>query len=298
MNSLSASSSFGRLLFALLLAAGLHLIMLDLLPPQNLPPARSDKSLELTLISGAAPAVQPVTPATPSEVVAPSTTPPSTPKAVLPAPEHTEDTAPKVPAIPVRVPAESPAAPKTAEAPEKKAIKPQNIKPTQTAPKPVKPKPAPAPQVPAETTLSSTNLLARSLSMARAIPEPGWQNPLNAPRVRRLSSDSRKHSPDESSYLMQWRQKVQRVGQLNYPESARREKLSGQLRMLVVLRSDGSLDYSEVLSSSGYLDLDRAALRIIDLAAPFQPFPVELRKTTDRLEIIRVWRFENNTVVY
>ena len=134
--------------------------------------------------------------------------------------------------------------------------------------------------------------------MARAIPEPSWQDPLNAPRVRRLSSDSRKHSPDESSYLMQWRQKVQRVGQLNYPESARREKLSGQLRMLVVLRSDGSLDYSEVLSSSGYPDLDRAALRIIDLAAPFQPFPVELRKTTDRLEIIRVWRFENNTVVY
>lgn len=141
-------------------------------------------------------------------------------------------------------------------------------------------------------------MLARSLTMARAIPEPGWDNRSDAPRVRRLSGDSRRHSHHENSYLMQWRQKVQRIGQLNYPESARREKLSGQLRMLVVLQSDGSLDYSEVLTSSGYPALDEAALRIIDLAAPFQPFPVELRKTTDRLEIIRVWRFENNTVVY
>lgn len=116
-------------------------------------------------------------------------------------------------------------------------------------------------------------------------------------RTRRLQG-TRDNSAVENSYLMHWREKVQRIGALNYPESARRQKLSGQLRLLVVLRADGTLDEVTVISTSKSPELDQAAVRIVQLSAPFRPFPVAMQKTTDRLEIIRVWKFENDTVVY
>ena len=70
--------------------------------------------------------------------------------------------------------------------------------------------------------------------------------------------------------------------------------LYGKLRLLVVIRADGSLQDIRLLSSSGYAVLDEAAIKIVRMAAPYAPFPAELRATTDQLEIIRTWQFQEN----
>lgn len=108
----------------------------------------------------------------------------------------------------------------------------------------------------------------------------------NRPRIRRLTSVSAR-SAVEAGYLSAWRQRVERVGNANYPGGG----VEGNLRMLVIIRFDGSLEEVRLLESSGHRALDQAALRIIRLAAPFPAFPVDMRKHYDQLEIIRTWQF-------
>jgi protein TonB len=114
-----------------------------------------------------------------------------------------------------------------------------------------------------------------------------------SPRIRRLTSVSARRTSD-AYYLESWRRKVEAVGNLNYPEEARRERLYGSLRMLVAIKPDGELKEVRILDSSGHKVLDDAALRIVRLAAPFAPFPEEMRQSTDVLEIIRTWEFRRN----
>ncbi len=113
------------------------------------------------------------------------------------------------------------------------------------------------------------------------------------PRVRRVSSVSTRAAAD-AAYLHEWRQRLEAVGNKYYPEASRRYGIYGSLRLLVTVRQDGSLEDVQVLSSSGYAVLDEAAIKIVRLAAPFAPFPAELKATTDKLEIIRTWQFQEN----
>jgi protein TonB len=154
----------------------------------------------------------------------------------------------------------------------------------------------PAEATPPVTGLSSS-LLARSLEIAslEAKLDDMRQERAHEPRVRRLTSASTRESYD-ALYLESWRRKVERVGNLNYPEEARRRKLFGSLRLLVTLRPDGSLQRVELLKSSGYKLLDDAAKRIVRMAAPYPVFPPELRKQADLVEIIRTWKFERSRV--
>jgi len=94
-----------------------------------------------------------------------------------------------------------------------------------------------------------------------------------------------------ATYVEAWRQKVERVGNLNYPEAAREQKIYGQLRMTVSIKADGSLEKIEINQSSGHQVLDNAARRIVELAAPYSPFPEDIRKDTDILSITRTWTF-------
>ncbi len=110
------------------------------------------------------------------------------------------------------------------------------------------------------------------------------------PRRYTLTSASTRKSHD-ALYLDGWRRRIEAIGNLNYPEEARRQELYGTLRMLVSLRPDGEVDEVEILSSSGYHVLDQAAVQIVHLAAPFEPFPEAMRSEVDILEIIRTWRF-------
>lgn len=110
------------------------------------------------------------------------------------------------------------------------------------------------------------------------------------PRIYRLTAASTQRDKG-AWYKEEWRKKIERIGNLNYPEQARREKTYGSLRMLVSLNRDGSLYEVQLLESSGKPVLDEAAMRIVRLAAPFAPFTGDL-SDIDRLEIIRTWRFE------
>ena len=93
-----------------------------------------------------------------------------------------------------------------------------------------------------------------------------------------------------AQYIEDWRQKVERIGTLNYPEAAR-GKLYGSLVLSVSINHDGSLNRVDINRSSGYKVLDDAARRIVQMASPYSPFPPEIRRDTDILEITRTWYF-------
>lgn len=111
------------------------------------------------------------------------------------------------------------------------------------------------------------------------------------PRVRRLTSVATKASAD-AAYLNSWAQQIEQVGNENFPREALRQGLFGNLRMSVSLFPNGTVSEVQILQSSGHKVLDDAAMHIVRLAAPFPPFPPEIRQQTDLLEIIRTWRFE------
>ena len=110
------------------------------------------------------------------------------------------------------------------------------------------------------------------------------------PRTYTISSASTQKSHD-ALYLDNWRRRIEAVGNRNYPAEAERRRLYGSLRLLVSQMPDGSVNDVEILSSSGHELLDRSAVDIVHMAAPFEPFPAEIQSEVDILEIIRTWRF-------
>ena len=140
------------------------------------------------------------------------------------------------------------------------------------------------------------SLQARALEIASLEARIDQQRQIYAksPRIRRLTSLSTASRAD-AFYLNSWRRKIESIGNLNYPQEARKDKLYGSLRLMVAILADGSLKEVELLDSSGHKVLDDAAIRIVRLSAPYAPFPDELRKSTDVLEIIRTWQFKKNS---
>ncbi|WP_281645297.1 TonB family protein [Parendozoicomonas sp. Alg238-R29] len=113
------------------------------------------------------------------------------------------------------------------------------------------------------------------------------------PVVHRINSASTRKA--DVFYQEAWRRKVMRIGQINYPVEARKQKIYGELRLAVQIRRDGSLKAIEVIRSSGYNVLDESAKNIVRMSSPFSPFPSELQEY-DVIEIIRTWRFEPGNV--
>jgi len=94
-------------------------------------------------------------------------------------------------------------------------------------------------------------------------------------------------------YVEDWRAWVERIGNEHYPEDAR-GRIYGALRMTVVIGSDGRLVQAVIEESSGSAILDRAARHIVKLSAPYPPFPPDIARDTDILEITRTWIFTND----
>lgn len=111
------------------------------------------------------------------------------------------------------------------------------------------------------------------------------------PRIRRLTSVAARASED-AAYLYQWSQKVEFVGNRNFPAQALADGINGKLRLLAVVDKDGTLLSAEILESSGHRVLDDAAIQIVHLSSPFPAFPKSIKANTDQLEIIRTWNFE------
>lgn len=114
----------------------------------------------------------------------------------------------------------------------------------------------------------------------------------NRPRRRFISARTKTYK--YASYMEAWRAKVERVGNLNYPEEARKYKISGSLILDVALEPDGGINQITIRRSSGHKVLDDAAVRIVELASPFSPFPDNISSETDILHITRTWQFLNN----
>ncbi len=148
---------------------------------------------------------------------------------------------------------------------------------------------APAPDIPEGP---QQTLLERSLEIASLQAKLDTERQLYArmPRIHRLTAASTMKAAD-AYYVNLWRQKIERMGAINYPQEAENCYDNCRLRILVSINPDGSIHELAVLESSGRRVLDEAATRIVRLAAPFAPFTNEMRREMDRLEIIRTWQF-------
>ena len=119
-----------------------------------------------------------------------------------------------------------------------------------------------------------------------------WQEYQKRPRHKFLNARTQEYK--YAAYMDAWRAKIERIGNLNYPEEAKRRHLTGNLLLDVALNADGSVNDISVRRSSGQKVLDDAAIRIVELAAPFAPFPSEIREDIDVLHITRTWKFNES----
>jgi protein TonB len=139
---------------------------------------------------------------------------------------------------------------------------------------------------------SSQQLLAsKNIEIARLTAELERKTEAYSKMPKRKSISASTKEYKYAAYLDAWRRKVERIGNLNYPDKAKRNRLYGNLVLHVAVKADGSVEQIRVLHSSGHKILDDAAVRIVRLAAPFSPFPNEIRKETDILDITRTWQF-------
>lgn len=112
------------------------------------------------------------------------------------------------------------------------------------------------------------------------------------PRRKWISARTQEH--EFAAYLDAWRRKVERVGNLNYPDDAAQRGLSGSLLLEVALNPDGTVEHIALRRSSGQQVLDDAAVRIVHLAAPFARFPEAIAREVDILHIQRTWMFHSS----
>lgn len=140
-------------------------------------------------------------------------------------------------------------------------------------------------------TFNREALLAASLEIDRLEAQIAKQQDEYQKRPKRRFLGSRAKAADDALYLEAWRQKVERIGNLNYPAAARNQKIYGKLQLTVSIRANGSVEKVVVDRSSGHKILDAAAVNIVKLAAPYAKFSKVMRKTTDILDITRTWTF-------
>jgi len=140
------------------------------------------------------------------------------------------------------------------------------------------------------TELSGRDLASRAMLLARLEGEIARDIDDYNQRPKRRFLGARVEEYRFAQYVEDWRQKVERIGNLNYPDSAR-GRLYGSLVLTVAIKKDGELERVELNRSSGHKVLDEAALRIVRLAAPYAVFPEAVRRDTDILEITRTWTF-------
>ena len=141
---------------------------------------------------------------------------------------------------------------------------------------------------------SAAELMQESMSMAKL--QPGIQRNRESqsklPRRKWISANTREY--EYAAYMQAWVAKVERVGNLNYPEEVRRLKLVGDLVMTVGIKQDGSVESIDIQRSSGLTQLDQAATRIVRLAGPYSPLPAHINSSVDVLHITRTWRFSRD----
>jgi protein TonB len=148
----------------------------------------------------------------------------------------------------------------------------------------------PKPQAEEKSQLSGADLADSALIISRMEAQIARQIDEYNKRPRKTFVGARASEVRYALYVEDWRQKIERFGNLNYPESAR-GKIYGRLRLTVSINADGSLAAMDLEESSGFKILDAAAQQIVRLAAPYAKFPPDIRRETDILVITRTWHF-------
>jgi protein TonB len=149
----------------------------------------------------------------------------------------------------------------------------------------------PQPQEEPQVAPNTADIMSQSLEIARleASIAREWESYQQRPRRRFIGARTQEYR--FARYLEDWRTKVERVGEMNYPQAARDQRIYGSLVVTVAIKSDGSLERVDINRPSGQRILDAAALRIVNLAAPYAPFPPDIAKDTDVISITRTWIF-------
>ena len=149
----------------------------------------------------------------------------------------------------------------------------------------------PQPQTETRVAPNAADLMRKSLEIARLEAQIDKNIDDYNKRPRRRFIGARTQEFRFARYIEDWRLKVERVGTFNYPQAARDQKIYGNLQLTVSIKPDGTIEKVEINRSSGQKILDEAAIRIVNLAAPYAPFPDDISKDTDILSITRTWTF-------
>lgn len=191
-----------------------------------------------------------------------------------PLPQPIDGLAPR----PLRAQTPSPSPP-----PEARVISSANARdsiPTPQARQEVEPKPLPP----------GMEKINRDIEMARLAAEVQLRSEQYAKRPKRkfVSASTKEYA--WAQYLRGWVDRVERVGNLNYPDEARRRRIGGLVVISVAVRRDGSVESTQIIQSSHIPMLDNAALRIVKLSEPFTPLP-KTQEDPDILHVTRSWQF-------
>lgn len=147
-----------------------------------------------------------------------------------------------------------------------------------------------APPQPAPPTVSGLDLASRAMAAARLEAQIDRQTNAYNKRPRKKNIGTRAEEYRFAQYVEDWRQKVERIGNLNYPEAAK-GRWYGKVMMTVTILSDGQVKDIEINRSSGVPVLDESARRIVRMSAPYAAFPDNIQRDTDIIEITRTWNF-------
>ena len=146
------------------------------------------------------------------------------------------------------------------------------------------------PDMPDLRALTEREIVERKLEMARLAQEIQRESEQYAKRPKRkfISANTKEYA--YASYMAAWVARVERIGNLNYPDDARRQELHGQLVLTVGLNRDGSVKSIDIIQPSGHKILDDSAIRIVNLSAPYNALPKD-NDAIDELYITRTWQF-------
>jgi protein TonB len=146
------------------------------------------------------------------------------------------------------------------------------------------------PGAPTPTDVEAKDLVQKSLEIARLEAQIRREYQAYQERPKRKFVGARAQEYRFAQYVDTWRLKIERIGNLNYPDEARQRQVHGQLVLTVALNRDGSVKRMDIIQSSGHKVLDDAAERSVQLAAPFQHLP-RTGEDVDELYITRTWQY-------
>ncbi len=148
------------------------------------------------------------------------------------------------------------------------------------------PLPQSQPKVDADDLPLGNEKIQHDVEMARLAAEIHLRSQRYARRPKRKFVSASTREYEYATYLRQWVDRVERVGNLNYPDEARRRGIGGTLVITVAIRRDGTVERADIIQSSKIPLLDQAAMRIVRLAEPYPPLP----KTKDNIDVLHVTR--------